>query len=52
MDLIQLTIDINSIPMLKRDFGKLEHDVDVDICLRLLEGIALGLAGNERNSKR
>lgn len=52
VDLIQLTIDINAIPVLKGDFGKLEHDVDVDACLRLLEGITLGLAGNENNSKR
>jgi hypothetical protein len=52
VELIQRTVDINSIPTFQKNLSKIEADVDVTSCLELLESIALGMVGNESHVKR
>lgn len=49
--LFQQTVDVNAMPMLRRNTELLDEDIDIDLCLRLLEGIALGLFGDEKRIK-
>lgn len=49
--LLQQTVDVNAMPMLRRNTELLDEGIDIDLCLRLLEGIALGLVGDEKRIK-
>lgn len=51
VSLLQQTVDVNAMPMLRRNIELLDEGIDIDLCLRLLEGIALGLFGDEKRIK-
>ncbi|KAF8457612.1 hypothetical protein BDZ91DRAFT_800548 [Kalaharituber pfeilii] len=52
VDLLQRTIDINAIPIFKREIDKLVPEIDVGRCLTVLEFIALNLLAEEQYARR
>ncbi|KAL7270683.1 hypothetical protein RUND412_006598 [Rhizina undulata] len=52
VDLVQRTVDINAIPAVRKKWSLVDKDVDVELCLKILECMALTVVCDDRHARR